>query len=139
MFDNCGCDPPGRGRGKFIEGALRHLPWFGGPHSFFEGVDLTDEQIEKIADLKHESFSRMAHMRVDKIELMHGIFKELGSARIDRAKVAELKTRLKEQKASMVDLIVDNMLAFAEILTPEQRKKLRIKKIRHHRSRRELP
>jgi Spy/CpxP family protein refolding chaperone len=130
MFGNCGCEPPWRGRGRFLEGALRHLPWFGGPRSWLEGIELSDEQIDKIADLKHESFARMAHGRVDKMELMGAIFKELGKPTINRERVAELKGKVKEHKAAMTDLMIDNMLAFAEILTPEQRKKIRIKKIR---------
>jgi Spy/CpxP family protein refolding chaperone len=130
MFGNCGCGPPWRPRGKFIEGVLSHLPWFGNPGSWLEGIDLSDEQIEKIAELKHQSFSRMAHGRVDKMELMHALFKELGNQQIDHVKVAELKNKIKEHKATMIDLMIDNMVAFAEILTPEQRKKIRIKKIR---------
>jgi Spy/CpxP family protein refolding chaperone len=130
MFGNCGCGPPWRGQGRFFERALSHLPWFGGPRSWLEGIDLSDEQIEKIADLKHESFSKMAHGRVDKMTLMHAVFKELGSQKINHEKIAELKGKVKENKAMMIDLMIDNMLAFAEILTPEQRKKIRVKKIR---------
>lgn len=130
MFGECGCGPHRHGRGRFIEAALRHLPWFAGARSFLDGIDLSDEQIEKIADLKHESFAKMAHARVDKMEMMHTIIKELAKPKIDRALIEELKGKIKETKTSMVDLMVDNMVAFAEILTPEQRKKIRIKRIR---------
>lgn len=117
MFGNC-------------EGPRRHMPGFCGAHPWLEGIDLSDEQIEKIAELKQKSFSRMAHGRIDKTEMMQAIFKALASPDIDRAKVAELKARIKELKASMVDLMIDKMLGFAEILTPEQRKKIHINKIR---------
>ncbi len=130
MFGACGGPPGGRGRGRFMGGFFRHLPWFGGGHDLLDGIELNDEQIERIADLKHRSFSKMGHGKVDMMDLMQALFKEMGNANIDKNKVEELRGRLKEHKAAMTDLMIDNMLAFAEILTPEQRKKIRIKKIR---------
>ena len=133
MFGSGGCGPgPGGPRGRFkFAGPLRHLPMFGGARgAWLEGIDLTDEQIEKIAELRQKSFSKMAHGRVDKMELTQALFRELGSQNIDKSKIAELKGKIKEHKATMTELMVDNMLAFAEILTAEQRKKIRIKRIR---------
>lgn len=127
-----GCGPGGPGgrggRGNFMAGQVRH--WFGGARSFLEGIDLTDQQIEQIAELKQQSFSKMGHGRVDMMELRHQLFRELGGTTIDRSKINEIKAKMKEHKAAMTDLMIDNMTAFAEILTPEQRTKVRLKKIR---------
>lgn len=131
MFGKGGCGPGGRFRAKFMMGGpFRHMGWFGGARHFLSGIDLTDEQIEQIAELKHKSFSKMGHGRVDMMELMQELFRELGKPKIDRARVLEIKDKIKEKKAAIADLMFDNMLDFAEILTPEQRKKIRIKKIR---------
>ena len=130
MFGRGGCGP-GRGRMKFMMGGgggpFRH---FMGGRGLLEGIDLSDQQVELIAELKQRSFGKMAHGGVDMMELRHQLFRELGKAEIDKAKINEIKTKIKEQKALMTDMMIDNITAFAEILTPEQRKKVRIKKIR---------
>ncbi len=130
MFRSGNYPPDGRGRGRFMDGFLRHLPWLGGANDWLEGIELNDEQVEQIADLKHKSMSQMGHGKVDMMDLMQSLFKELGNSSIDQAKVMELKEKIKAQKSSMTDLMVDNMLAFSEILSAEQRKKIRINKIR---------
>lgn len=108
-------------------GPFRH---FLAGRGWLEGIDLSDEQVEQIAELKQRSFSKMAHGGVDMMELRQQLFRELGSANIDKAKINEIKGKIKEHKAAMTDMMIDNITAFAEILTPEQRKKVRIKKIR---------
>ena len=106
----------GRG-GRFWAGAL-------------QGLDLTDAQVEQIAELKGKSFSKFGHSKIDMFELHKELFKELGQANIDRTKVNALAHKIKEQKSQVTDLMIENMLAFAEILTPEQRKKMRTNRIR---------
>ena len=126
-----GCGPGGRGggpRGRMMAGPFRH--WFGGMRSLLEGIDLSDQQIEQIAELKHSSFSKMGHGRVDMMELRHHLMQELAEANIDRAKLADIKAKMKQHKSDMTDMMIDNMTAFAEILTPEQRKMVKLKKIR---------
>ncbi|MBX9686849.1 MAG: Spy/CpxP family protein refolding chaperone [Candidatus Obscuribacterales bacterium] len=118
------------------DGGPRFGAFFGAPggfagRHFLEGLELSDEQLEQIIDLKQKSFSKMAHARVDKMDLMQQIMRELGKPTIDRKKIAELKEKLKNQKALMIDSMIENMTEFAEILTAEQRKKVRLKKIRH--------
>lgn len=125
-----GCGPGPRMRAKFMMGGpFRHLGWFGAKR-LLAGIDLSDDQVERIAELKHKSFSKMAHGRVDMMELVQQLFRELGKPTIDRARATELKNKIKEHKAAMADLMFENMVEFAEILTPEQRKRIKIKKIR---------
>jgi Spy/CpxP family protein refolding chaperone len=106
------------------------MPWFGAMRNFLAGIDLSDEQVEKIAEMQRGSFSKMAHTKIDMMESMQQLFAEMAKPQIDRARAAELKDKVKELRAGMSDLKFENMITFAEILTPEQRRKIRMKKIR---------
>jgi periplasmic protein CpxP/Spy len=134
MFGMGGCGP-GPGFGRFM-GRHGRGPGHGGGRggrfwdSALQGLDLTDAQVEQIADLKGKSFSKFGHSKIDIFELHKELLKELSHANIDRTKVNELAQKIKEQKSQMTDLMIENMLAFAEILTPEQRKKMRTNRIR---------
>jgi len=94
------------------------------------GVDLSDEQVEKLAELMRGSFSKVGHLKIDMMEAMQQLFAEMAKPQIDRTKATQLKDKVKELRAKLSDLMFNNMLAFAEILTPEQRRKIRMKKIR---------
>jgi Spy/CpxP family protein refolding chaperone len=138
MFGAGACGPGGRGRFMGPPPHMRHLFEFGGEHggkwgggAVLHGLDLSDDQVERIAELKQKTFSKLAHGKIDLVELHKQLFKELGSATIDRNAVNAVKEKIKEHKAQLTDLMVSNMIAFAEVLTPEQRKKARINKIRH--------
>lgn len=108
----------------------RLMKLFGGGR-FLKEIELSDEQLEKVAELKEESFGKFAHARIDGMQLHQKLFKELGKENIDKEKVKALAKEIKEQKSAVTDLMVDNMLAFAEILTPDQRKKIKMKGLRH--------
>ncbi len=129
MFGRGNCGPKGRFRAKFMGGPFADL-FAGGMGSLLEGIELADEQIEQIAELRHQSFAKMAHGRVDMMEARHQLLRELAKPQIDRAKINELKEQIKEQKAQMTDMMIDKVTSFAEILTAEQRKKLKLKRIR---------
>src|ERR1700678_3281087 len=133
MFGMGGCGS-GPGFGRFM-GGHGHGRGQGGRGGRFwagalQGLDLTDAQVEQIAELKGKSFSKFGHSKIDMFELHKELFKELGQANIDRTKVNALAHKIKEQKSQVTDLMIENMLAFAEILTPEQRKKMRTNRIR---------
>ncbi|MBX9571350.1 MAG: Spy/CpxP family protein refolding chaperone [Candidatus Obscuribacterales bacterium] len=103
---------------------MRWFSGFGGG-KLFQKLELSDEQVEKISELKEESFAKFAHGKIDGMQLHQQLFKELSKEKIDREKVLSLGKQLKDHKAQMTDLLVHNMLAFAEVLTSEQRKKLK--------------
>ena len=95
------------------------------------GLDLSDEQVEKTAELKQKCFRKFAHAQIDGMELHSELAKELGNATIDKAKVSTIVQKIKDHQSAMTDSMVENMLSLAQILTPEQRKQLRTDKIRH--------
>ena len=138
MFGMGGCSGgPEGGLGRFM-GPRHHFAGFSGgpggkcgPGAFLRGLDLSDEQVERIAELKQKSFSKAAHSKIDLIELYKQLFKELGNATIDRNNVNALTQKIKEQKSQLIDLMIGNMVSLAEVLTAEQRKKARTNKIRH--------
>ncbi len=105
----------------------RWMRWFGGfgGGKFFQKLELSDEQVEKISELKEDAFAKFAHGKIDGMQLHQQLFKELSKESIDREKVLTIGKKLKEHKVEMTDLLVTNMLSFSELLTPEQRKKLK--------------
>jgi Spy/CpxP family protein refolding chaperone len=116
----------------------RHAFGFGGepggkcgPGAFLQGLDLSDEQVERIAELKGKTFSKLAHSKIDLLESRKQLLRELTGATLDRNKINAIAEQIKKQKSELTDLMVGNMVALAETLTPEQRKKARINKIRH--------
>ena len=140
MFGFGGCSESHGGPGKFLGARpfMRHLMGPGmhfagkcGPGAMLSGLDLSDEQVERIAELKGRSFSKFAHAKIDMVELHKQLFKELSNATIDKGNVNALAQKIKEQKSQLTDLMIEKMVAFAEVLTPEQRKKARINKIRN--------
>jgi len=131
------CPPGPRGFGRFAGPFMGRMPWldggFGGRFGFgplLEGLQLEDDQIERLCELKERSGGKFAHARVDMLELHAQLFKEIGSKNIDKKKVADIATKIKEHKSFLTDLMVENMLAFADVLTPEQRRKVRVNRLR---------
>jgi len=101
-----------------------------GPLAMLKGLDLTDEQVLKIAEIKGGAFFKMAHDKIDIMALKKQAMKELLSPQVDKAKVRELANQIKEKKSQCMDQMVENIIACSEILTPEQKKELKINKIR---------
>ena len=104
--------------------------WGGGPALSFKilrALDLSEEQQERLTELKEDSFAKFAHGRIDGMQLHQQLFKALSAENLDREKVLALGKQIKEHKGAMTDLMFANMLQFAEILTPEQRKQLKKK------------
>jgi Spy/CpxP family protein refolding chaperone len=101
-----------------------------GPLAMLHGLDLTDDQVLKLAEIKGGAFFKMAHSKIDIMQLKKQAFKELLSPQIDKAKVRELANQIKEKKSQCMDEMVENIIACSEILTPEQKKQLKVNKVR---------
>lgn len=131
MFGKGGWGPGRREKFKMTgHGPMHHMPWFGAMRHLLGGIDLSDQQVEKIAEMQRGSFAKMAHTKIDMMETMQQLFAEMAKPEIDRAKATQLKDKIKELRAAMSDLMFENMITFAEVLSPEQRRKIRMKKIR---------
>ena len=127
-------------RGPFAGGGPFGGPWAGhggspcGGHGplgkMLKGLDLTDEQLFKIAELKGSALGKMARGKIDLMELKKEIFKELLQPQVDKNKVRSVAEKIKEHKATCLDSILENMIAFSELLSPEQKRQLALNKIR---------
>jgi Spy/CpxP family protein refolding chaperone len=102
----------------------------GGMGALLHGLDLTDEQLLKIAEIKGGTFTKMAHAKIDLMEMKKEIFRELLKPQVDKKKVHAVAQKIKDHKLACMDTMLENMIAFSEILTPEQKKKIQLNKIR---------
>lgn len=102
----------------------------GGPAALFKSLDLKDEQLERLAELKLEGMSKCAQMKAAMGEHIKLVCNELTQDRIDKAKIKEIAEKIKAQKSQFGESMLERVISFAEILTPEQRKKLKATAIR---------
>jgi Spy/CpxP family protein refolding chaperone len=125
MFGKGGC-----GGGHEHRGPLGGGGPFGGIGALLRGLDLTDEQVLKIGEIKGAAFGKIAHGKIDLMELKKDLFKELLKPQVDKNKVREVAQKIKEHKAACLDSLLEHVISFSEILTAEQKKKLQLNKIR---------
>jgi len=127
---------PGPGGPPPFGGPGPHMGMFpppppGGPLMFAIGeLDLSDDQLEKIDSIKNNT-----HEKVDPIMLkLHVIERDFHTALTQPAinidAVSKLQAEMSAQKQLMESIFSDNIVAIAQILTPEQRKQLRQKQVR---------
>lgn len=119
MFGKNKCGGPGWGG-----------PGGGGPLAMLRGLDLTDEQVLKLAEIKGGAFFKMAHNKIDIMQLKKQIFKELIASPVDKAKVREIANQIKEKKSLCMEEMLENIISISELLTPEQKKQLKLQKVR---------
>jgi Spy/CpxP family protein refolding chaperone len=101
-----------------------------GPWAMLSDLDLSDDQMEKFAELKIEGMGKFAQFKSKMAGLMHQIGKELTNESIDRDKVKEIAKEIKTYKTEFGDAMLDRAISCAEILTVAQRKKLRMNLLR---------
>ena len=127
MFGKGGCGPsPFGGPGFGPMGSFGKGPGNCGPFSLLSELDLTDEQLLSVAALKGKTLNKMARSKLDMMELKKEAFKELLQPQADKAKVKELAEQIKAHKSQCIDLLSDNLIAFSELLTPEQKSRMRL-------------
>jgi|LakMenEpi03Aug12_release.lakeMendotaPanAssembly.Ray.scaffolds.fasta_scaffold243856_2 Spy/CpxP family protein refolding chaperone len=113
------CGPGGPG-GRHGHGPFGH---FGA--ELLEDLDLTDEQVEKIAELKADGMSEGMRMMAEGGQAFKGLMREILKEDLNKEKVREAHKKLQEHKIKMGEAMLERALSFAETLTPEQRKKLK--------------
>ena len=114
MFGKGGCGPsPFGGPGFGPMGSFGKGPGNCGPFSLLSELDLTDEQLLSVAALKGKTLNKMARSKLDMMELKKEAFKELAE-------------QIKAHKSQCIDLLSDNLIAFSELLTPEQKSRMRL-------------
>lgn len=94
-------------------------------------LNLNDEQLEKIAELKMSGMTQHLQMKLSMGALMKDMVKELGKEQIDKAKIKEIGKQIQTLKMQAGDEFLERVISFAEVLTPQQRKAMRMKAIKH--------
>jgi Spy/CpxP family protein refolding chaperone len=102
----------------------------GGPGAVLNELNLTDEQLERVAELKLAALGDCAQLKAKVGDLLKTFAKELTQEPIDKTKVNNIAQQIKAEKSKLGDAMIERILAFAEVLTPEQRRKLRSSAIR---------
>jgi Spy/CpxP family protein refolding chaperone len=115
-------------------GPMGHFAKFfggkGGPGHLLSELNLTDEQLIRLAELKGKTFSKIARSKIELMELKKEGFKELLQPQVDKAKVKSIVEQLKKHKSESIDALTENLIAFSEVLTADQKAKLRLTLIR---------
>ncbi|MGD9681290.1 MAG: Spy/CpxP family protein refolding chaperone [Candidatus Obscuribacterales bacterium] len=129
MFGKGGFGPAAIFGGQGLGHMGHHGPMGGskcGPGGLLSELHLSEEQLLNVAALKGKTLSKIAHAKLELMELKKEAFKELLQPKVDRAKFSSLTEKIKAQKSQCVDLMSENLIAFSEVLTPEQKAKLRL-------------
>ena len=85
------------------------------------GVELSDEQVEKLAEIKGEGFFKFAEQGVGMMPQVREFVRHLSKSEIDKDKVRAIHKEIQAKRNQMGDQFVENIMAIAEVLTPEQR------------------
>lgn len=101
-----------------------------GPGHFLSDLNLTDEQLFGIAELKGKAFGKIARGKLDLMELKKEAFKELLQPQPDKAKVKAIADQIKARKSEFIDQLSDNLIALSGLLTAEQKATLRLKLVK---------
>ncbi|MBL8085252.1 MAG: periplasmic heavy metal sensor [Candidatus Obscuribacter sp.] len=110
--------PGGRGQ-SFAHGRM-------GPMGLpLAAVDLTDDQMEKLAKLRDDTTDKAAPIGI-KLQTLEREFRSgLAQSELNQAELKRLSNEISAQKQAMDSLMRDNMLKTAELLTPEQRQAMK--------------
>lgn len=105
----------------------RHFKSFAdGPHDFLIGhlidkLNLTDQQKTQVENLKAQIKDKRESSKPNRESMMEEFANEFKKDNIDRNKLLELSTRRETEAQEMKDFMIDKLIEFHNILTPDQR------------------
>lgn len=112
---------PGGPMGMGVGGGGRHH----GHHGKFEALNLTDDQYERMYQIKKQTMSRMgakfSEMMAMHLELQDAMLQP----ELDKAKLTGIQARINALHADISSIRFDSELSTMAVLTPEQRKDMR--------------
>ena len=97
-----------------------------GMHMFKGELALTDDQYEKMYNLRNDFLDKLGPKMAEVSSLERHMRDVLTSPSIDAKKAAELKTKLAAAKSDLTEMKSDMQLQMAQVLTADQRKHLRL-------------
>ncbi len=88
-------------------------------------VDLTDDQVDKLVHLKNSLMDKVG----PKMGKIHSLERELRNAlcqsTVNAADVAAISSQISAEKQTLDGLFTENAISQAQVLTPEQRQKIK--------------
>jgi Spy/CpxP family protein refolding chaperone len=111
--------PGGPGHGPMMIGLPLH------------DVDLTDDQVEKLAAIRSGAREKADPIMLKMHSLEHEFINALAQSSVNSDDVTRIRTQLSAQKQSLDAIFTDSAVASAQLLTPEQRKQIKLQMSRH--------
>jgi Spy/CpxP family protein refolding chaperone len=99
--------------------------------NFMQSLSLSDEQLQKMSNLRDQFHIATAAKGAEMKALFHQIGAKLAEPNLDKKGVEELHAKSVKLQAELSDEHFKFMTANAEILTPEQRKKMHQMMLQH--------
>jgi Spy/CpxP family protein refolding chaperone len=96
-----------------------------GPGGFMHGLNLSDEQSEKLMLMHDQMEEKVAAKRAELMSLHHKMALALFEATVDKSKVMGIQDRINQLQTELAGIGVNFALDFSELLTAEQRKQMR--------------
>lgn len=103
----------------------------GGPMHMLKGLALTDDQYEKMYDLRNDFMDKFGPKMVEVASLERHMRDTLTSSSIDTKKAGEIKAKLAQAKSDIAEMKSDLQIQMAQVLTSDQRKTLRLAMEKH--------
>jgi len=108
-------------------GCRRHRPQKGAAFMvdyMAEVLDLDDVQMETLEQIKEEILEKAEQMRDDGKAIHKAVMVQLGSDVIDKEQLKKAIAKHRAQMDEMIEITVDRLAEFHQLLTPEQKAKL---------------
>jgi Spy/CpxP family protein refolding chaperone len=96
------------------------------PALHLSGAELSDEQVETLAKLRKSTGKQKDQIHSTLRTLEDNLKDELYADTIDAAKVKKLQSDINAQRAQLANLQDDELLQSAQVLTPDQRHKMKL-------------
>jgi len=130
MFGMFGGPPIGPGMGRGFGGPMMGcLPPFGAE------LDLSDDQLEAIHQKRNEFLAKSEPLQAEYKIAERSFFDAITQPTVNKDQVRQLQTKATNLRSQLASLFTEHMLSVSDVLTVEQRKKVRravIKGPMHH-------
>jgi len=120
----------GFGMHPFMQHGMFGRGGCGGPAALIKELGLSDQQLERVAELKIEGLGQCAQIKLEFGKLIKGLLSELTQESINKDKIRGIAQQIKAEKQKFGESMIERLISLAEVLTPEQRKKLKLAAIK---------
>jgi Spy/CpxP family protein refolding chaperone len=94
------------------------------------GVELSDEQVEKLAEIKGDGYMDFAGGSASMMTLVRDMVRAFAKPELDKERIRAMHKDLQAKRNQMGDQFIERMIAAAEVLTPDQRQQVRMHMLR---------